>query len=126
MNLGEIYAWDSDQAAGHAKRRKYHVYLCEGGWRVQGHAFLFVSSADYGGDYRIDKTDYAFLTKEYSFISCGNIVTYADSDLNSANPEFLGKISISDLQGLYHAIARSDTMEQWQIRLCCDALKGTL
>jgi hypothetical protein len=61
MNAGDIHVWDTDQATGYAIRRKYHVYLCEAGWRAEGHAFLFISSANYGCDYKMRFADYLFL-----------------------------------------------------------------
>jgi hypothetical protein len=27
MRLGEIYLWETDQAQGHEKRRKYHIFI---------------------------------------------------------------------------------------------------
>ena len=64
MNLGEVYYWVTDQAAGYTTRPKFHVYLCEVGWESEGdHAFLFINKSNYGGDYyAISNTDYDFLT----------------------------------------------------------------
>ena len=126
MKLGEIYVWVTDQAFGHQVRRKYHIYLCEAGWRTQGHAFLFISSADYGGDYPIRNADYGFLKNEVSYVSCGNIVTYSDDEVAAAKPEKVGSLSLGHLKDLYQAVAASETMEQWQIDLVCKALKPAL
>jgi hypothetical protein len=68
MQLGDIFLWNTDQAAGHASRNKYHVYICEGDWRA-GHTFLFISKADYGCDYPILKSDYDFFPLEKSFVN---------------------------------------------------------
>ena len=125
MNVGEIYVWDTTQAIGHEVRRKYHVYLCEAGWRADGHAFLFISSANYGSDYQICSADYPFLVRN-SFISCAGIVTYSDKEIAAANPMRVGVISKVHLSGLHRAIAGSETMVGWQIAMCCDALKKSL
>jgi hypothetical protein len=61
-----------------------------------------------------------------SYISCGSIVCYDDGELAAFQPKLVGKLSIPHLQGLYQAIARSDTMEQWQIMRVCNALKVIL
>jgi hypothetical protein len=123
MNVGEIHVWDSTQAIGYAIRRKYHVYICEAGWRAEGHAFLFISSINYGSDYKLHKSDYPFLARD-SFISCSAIVTYPEAELNAARPVLVGAMSRLHLSELYLAIADSETMPGWQIKMCCDALKG--
>lgn len=122
MNVGEIYVWESTQAIGHAVKRKYHVYLCEAGWRAEGHAFLFISSGDYGSDYKITATDYPFLVRD-SFVSCGGIVTYPEAELLIAKPLLVGVLLKHHLSELYGAIRNSETMTGWQVAMCCEALK---
>lgn len=125
MNVGEIYFWVTDKAVGHSSRPKFHVYIGEAGWREQGHAFLFISSSNFTGcDYQINKVDYAFLTKDVSFVSCGRIVAYADHELAAAAPKFFGALSHQHLAQLRTAIANSDVMENWQILLVCGAIDG--
>lgn len=122
MNVGDIYVWETARATGHDLRRKYHLYIGEAGWRDDGHAFLFISSNDYGGDFQILQTDYGFLTKERSFISCTGIVVYPIVELNTYSMVKIGRLRQVDAHGLHSALAGSDTMEQWQIALCCSAI----
>lgn len=60
MNVGEIYLFISDKAKGYDRRRKFHVYMCEAGWRDDGEAFLFINSINYSCDYRIVRDNYAW------------------------------------------------------------------
>lgn len=122
MNIGDIYLWETDRAKGHALRRKFHMYVGEAGWKDDGHAFLFISSNDYGGDFKILQSDYAFLTKEFSYISCNGIVVYPASEINGYAPIKVGSLRPADAAALHSALAGSDTMEQWQIHLCCGAV----
>ena len=122
MKTGDIFFWETDQAIGHPRRNKYHVYICAADWRTQSHTFLFISSADYGGDYKILRTDYPFLQREESYISCNGIVSYTDDELQYAKVVHKGKIRDTHLRELREAIASSDTMEQWQINLVCKFL----
>jgi hypothetical protein len=124
MNLGEIYLWVTNQAIGYESRRKYHIYLCDAGWRVDGHAFLFISKTNYGGDYPIKSSDYRFLPLETSYVSCNNIITYSESELQKLDQQPLGVLSKKHMVELFNFIAGSDTMEQWQIDLACKALKA--
>lgn len=126
MILGEIYRWDTDQAIGHVLRRKYHIYLGEAGWRVDGHAFLFISSADYGGDYPLSKVDYPFFTNPLSYVSCNGIVSYSDAELAFADPQLMGSLSPLHLAALRNAVAASETMEGWQINLVCNFLAAAI
>lgn len=126
MNVGEIYHWVTDQAKGHDNRPKYHVYMCEAGWRAEGYAFLFISKRDYGGDYLINRNDYSFLTFPTSYVSCGDIVTYTDDQLTAASPQFVGSLTKPHMVELRNAIAGSHTMTGWQITLCCGALAPAL
>jgi hypothetical protein len=123
MNVGEIHVWDSTQAIGYAIKRKYHAYLCEAGWRAEGHAFLFINSGNYGADYKICKADYSFLVRD-SFVSCAGVVTYPEIELIAAKPLLVGTLSKLYLSELYKSIAESETMAGWQITMCCEALKG--
>lgn len=122
MKLGDIYVWTTDQAIGYAQRRKYHMYVGDAGWRQSGHAFLFISKADYGGDYLITKNDYPFFPLEQSYVSCGNIVVYADADLDNFNPEYCGRLSKAHMIELRDVVSVSEVMEQWQINLVCNCL----
>lgn len=59
MQVGEIYFWDTNKAKGHDSRDKYHLYIGECQWE-DGHAFLFINKANYGGDFPLAKKDYEF------------------------------------------------------------------
>jgi hypothetical protein len=65
MQVGEIYFWNTDKAAGRDSRDKYHLYIGECSWE-DGHAFLFISKADYGGDFSIHKKDYGVFPLDVS------------------------------------------------------------
>jgi hypothetical protein len=128
MKLGEVFYFTSDQALGYAERNKFHVYMCEAAWPFQdeGPVFLFISKADYGGDYLIKKEHYPFLTLDESYVSCGRAVAYSKPVLTKMKMESKGQLSADHLKELYAAIAKSETMEQGQIKLLCEALKVVL
>lgn len=121
MKLGEIYSWETHQAAGHTTRKKYHIFICEED--AQGeHTFLFISSADYGGDFKITKSDYAFLAYD-SYISLGRPVYYTTADLNSCKKTLVGQLSVAHLRELFNAVQGSEQMEGKDIKRVCNALK---
>jgi hypothetical protein len=124
MKVGEIYFWPTNKAIGYDSRDKYHIYICAGDWRDGGHTFLFISKADYGGDFQILKRNYNFFPLEVSFISCSSVVTYTDDELKATNPELKGRLTNSDMQALFAAIAASESMEGWNIKKVCEALKS--
>jgi hypothetical protein len=121
MVLGDIFLWDTTHAIGHDRRWKYHVYVCGADWR-EGHTFLFISKADYGGDYKITKADYPFLDLEFSFVSCGNIVCYDDQELGAFPQKPLGRLTRAHLRDLYASIVASDTMVEWEKQRVCNAI----
>lgn len=122
MKLGEIYLWETSKAAGYQSRPKYHVYICEADWR-EGHTFLFVSKADYGGDFAIKNNDYPFLPLAVSYISCGSVVCYTDDEISAVKPKLKGQLSAAHIRALFNSVAASETMESWQIKRVCNALK---
>ena len=126
MRVGDIYVWETDQAKGHELRRKFHIYIGEAGWREEGHAFLFISSNDYGGDFEIFQSEYSFLTKEKSYISCNGIVVYPFGGLSNYSPVKVGRLLSEDAAALHSTLAGSDTMVSWQIRLCCTAIAALI
>lgn len=127
MIVGEIYYWVTDRAIGHQFRPKYHVYVCEGNWREQGQAFLFINSSNYtGADYGVHQADYPFFTNETSYIGCSALTVYPDEDLYRFRPQRRGRLTTAHLKELRDAIARSDFMEGWQIRMVCEALNAAL
>jgi hypothetical protein len=125
MNVGEIFYWVTDQAKGHESRPKYHLYICEGDWE-EDNTFLFISKADYGGDYKIKKADYPFFELDESYISCGSIVTYSDDRLSKFDQKPLGKLSKQHLGELHQAILDSDTMEGRLIKRVCNAIRPAI
>lgn len=122
MNVGDILVWDTAQAMGYDQRRKYHLYIGDAGWRDDGHAFLFINSIDYGGDYQINRINYTFLFKEISFIGCNGLVVYPEHELKQYQIVKCGELRTDDARGLHSALAASETMEGWQITLCCRAI----
>lgn len=123
MRPTEIFVWETQRAIGYELRKKYHVYIGEAGWRQDGHAFLFINSTDYGGDFRISRDDYSFLTKQESFIGCTGIVVYPQDELRRYKITRCGQLREEHAQGLHEALSVSDSMEGWQITLCCNAIR---
>lgn len=80
MKVGEIFKWTTTKAIGHKLRPKYHLFIKCGDWR-EYNVFLFISSSDYGGDYKITNPPYTCLPNSYSYVSCGSIITYTDTEL---------------------------------------------
>lgn len=124
MKLGEIYFWETTQAVGHSVRSKYHIFICEED--AQGeHTFLFISSSDYGGDFKITKADYAFLTHD-SYISLGRPVYYTTADLAGLNAKVTGQLTRAHLQELFNFVQGSQIMEGKDIKRVCNALKAAM
>ena len=53
-------------------------------------------------------------------------VTYSDAELVAAKPHLIGRLSKAHKAELFHAISGSEVMAEWQIHLCCEALKHSL
>jgi len=123
MQLGDIFLWNTDQAAGHGARDKYHVYICESDWRA-GHTFLFISKANYGCDYEILKSDYKFFPLEKSYISCTGIIHYDDLELAAFPQQPLGRLSKKHLQELSAAIMAGGAMPEWEMQRVCNAISA--
>jgi hypothetical protein len=98
MQVGEIYYWNTDKAAGHDSRFKYHVYIgeCE-----DGHAFLFISKADYGGDFAIHKKDYSFFPLAVSYIMLSGHCALYRSRTKDGAPELKGRLTKPHMQQLF-------------------------
>lgn len=124
MNVGEIYYFISTQAAGHNLRPKYHIYIGELGWRLDGQAFLFINRNNFDNDYPLKKSDYGFFTEDVSFVS--GLVSYSASELAAANPAKKGALSKQHLKELHDAIAASNTLEGYLINLVCNALRAAI
>jgi hypothetical protein len=124
MKLGEVFVWETDQAIGHEFRTKFHIFICEED-AFDGHTFLFISSADYGGDFKLLKSDYAFLAHD-SFVSIGRIICYTEAQLKAFKKKMVGQITKDHLQKLFHVVQGSETMERKDIKRVCNALKSVL
>jgi hypothetical protein len=125
MQLGDVYFWQTGKAQGHVLRNKFHIYLCPSDWREEN-TFVFISKADYGGDFKITKLDCPFLDLDVSYISCSSLLFYSDEELASFPKKPVGRLSSDQLKKLYNALLASDTMEGWQISRACNALKAVL
>lgn len=125
--VGGVYKFESDQAEGYASRPKFHVYLgkTEHHRAPEKHAFLFISSADYGGCFPILCTSHPFLQYD-SFISCGKLVYYSGKYLEELEPPYtlVGTISDQHLRELRNHLADHEVMVTWEILIACEALKG--
>lgn len=121
MRLGDVFYWESDQAAGHNRRNKYHVYICEGNWKHQGHIFLFISKSNAIRGYRITNPPYSFLRLPESYVSCNSIVAYDDVSPSRIG-HCLGALAKEHLRELRAAVAQSDVMEIDAAKLVCDAI----
>ena len=122
MQLGDIFLWNTNQAAGHNLRDKYHVYICEGDWRA-GNTFLFISKQNYGCDYPIRKADYPFFPLEVSYISCTNIIHYDNQELAAFDHRTpLGRLSKQHLKELSEAIIAGGAMVEWEMQRVCNAI----
>jgi hypothetical protein len=88
-----------------------------------GHAFLFISKADYGGDFAIHKKDYSFFPLAVSYISLAGIVPYTDRELKDGAPELKGRLTKPHMQQLFNAVAGCKKMVNREILLVGNALK---
>lgn len=122
MLVGEIYFWNTDKAKGHDSRDKYHLYIGESQWD-SGHAFLFISKADYGGDFVLAQSDYKFFPLATSYVSLSGIVSYTDQEIAAAAPELKGRLTSAHMQNLFNAVAGCKTMTPREILLVGNALK---
>jgi hypothetical protein len=125
MNLGEIYVWETDRAEGHAKRKKYHIYICEHD-NGNGSAFLYINSSEWYKDYKIAQANYpTFLTHD-SFIGCNSTEVYTATALAAVKPQLVGQLSAADMKGLRDAIIAAETMEQQDASCVCRGLAAAL
>jgi hypothetical protein len=122
MHVGEIYFWNTDKAVGHDSRDKYHLYIGECPWE-NGHAFLFINKADYGGDFPLHKNDYTFFPLDVSYIGLAGIIPYTDAELKTAVPILKGRLTKDHMQQLFNAVAGCKKMVNREILLVGNALK---
>lgn len=123
MLVGEIYFWDTNKAKGRDSRDKYHLYIGECQWE-DGHAFLFINKADYGGDFPLLKKDYSFFRLDVSYTSLSGIVSYTDKELQDFSPQLKGRLTKAHMQDLFNAVAGCRTMVNREILLVGNALKA--
>jgi hypothetical protein len=124
MKLGQVFYWETDKAKGHDKRFKYQVFICDDDWEA-GYTFLFISSDDGGGDYRITNPPYKFFPKSESYVSCSSIVTYDEDELDQIG-KAVGQLTAEHLKELHDAILSSFLMEQRYIKRVCNAIRAGL
>lgn len=125
MKLGQIYVWETDRAQGHARRRKFHIYICEHD-NGEGSAFLYINSAEWYKDYPIAQANYPDFLVHDSFVGCNAITTYTAAQLTAINPQLVGQLSAEDMKGLRDAIIAAETMEQQDANCVCKALAAAL
>jgi len=125
MKLGEIYVWDTAKAQGHAKRRKFHIYICEHD-SGDGGAFLYINSSDWFKDYLILQASYPTVLTHDSYVGCSAVTIYTPTELKVVNPQLVGQLSKADLKGLRDAIIAAETMEQQDANYICKALATAL
>ena len=123
MKLGDIYYWNTEKVAGRDSRFKYHLFICEPVWPLD-HAFLFINSTNYGGDYAIQKADYPFFTNDTSYVDVGGAICYSDQELKDASPDRKGQMSNTHLQNLFHWILESGKMPGREEKIVCNALRS--
>jgi hypothetical protein len=123
MQLGEVYLWETDQAQGKEKRRKYHIFIR----RSDEHEniFLFINTMDWYKDYQILQKDYNFLSYD-SFVGCNSIVCYTDVQIKSAAPMLVGQILRPHLKELRDAIIAAETMPMGHATIVCGALAAAI
>ena len=123
MQIGEVFFYVSDQAAGYRQRDKYHVYITDGDWRHQGQIFLFINKSNaHGGSYPIENPPYDFLTRyPIGYVSCSGLIAVPD-EVVSQFGQSCGRLSNTHLAELREFIAASDVMPQDEITLLCQAL----
>lgn len=121
MIIGDVFYGETDKAIGHASRNKYQLFIREPNWE-EGYVFLFISSNCIEGDYKIENPPYSFLTKSESFVSCGSIISYDETELYKAGTK-VGAISKAHMIEIHSVIASSFLMEQRHIFLVCNAIR---
>lgn len=126
MEVGEIYKWVTDQAAGYIARPKYHIYIGEGDWRYQGHVFLFVNKSGVFESYRLTNPPYDCFSLAESFVSLTGVVSYGSNIVPSCIGPCLGRLSAEHLRGLRAAVAASQTLEGYAITFLCRVLDGCI
>src|SRR5262249_50902723 len=114
--------WNTDKAAGYDSRDKYHLYIGECSWE-DGHAFLFINKADYGGDPPLHKKKYEFFPLPINYFGFGKIIFYTDRELQEATPELKGCLTKDHMQQLFNAVAGCKKMVTREALLVGNALK---
>ncbi len=120
MKIGEIYYFVTTKATGHQSRPKYHLYIGELGWRLEGHGFLFINKNNLDDGYPLYKKDYEFFPLEVSFVS--GLVGYDQQELDDSKLKLCGQLSKTHLSELYRAVSNSEFLEGWVIREVCQKL----
>ncbi len=124
MTLGEIYLWETDRAQGHAKRKKFHIFICQ---NEENHFSLYINSIEYYKDCKILRANYEFLAYD-SFIGCNAVETYTTKQLAvlKPQPQIIGQLTAQDMKALRDAIIAAETMEARNANRVCKALAEIL
>lgn len=123
MKLGEVYFWETGQVVGHAKRGKFHIFICAD--EEYGNTFLFINSVEWYKDFKLLKARYSFLQYD-SFVGSNSAPTYLDDELAAAKPVLVGQLSTEDLKALRNALIEAETMETRDLNRVCKALVAAI
>lgn len=126
MQLGDILYWETEKIIGYDTRWKYHVYLGDGNFRLEGNVFFFINKANGSKCFEITQADYPFFSLDKSYVGCTGLVAYSDAELAEAKPEHKGRLSDAHLKALCQHIAGCDTMTGWETKLAYEHLKAKL
>jgi hypothetical protein len=76
----------------------------------------------YGGDYKLTRSDYPFLSYD-SYVSSFGIVTYDDATIATFDATAKGTITNAHLKEIMHVLNGSKTLERQQKTRICAALQ---
>lgn len=124
LKPGDVFRFITDQAIGHARREKLHVFLAvtDSHRAPADHAFILISSLNYGSCFPLLQRDYPAFLSHDSFISCSALVFYDRAHLASTSPRRCGAIRKDHLIALRHHLSDHEVLTQWEITLACKAL----
>ena len=122
FKCGGVYGFVTRQAANHPFRYKYHVYLSSTARHPKRHNFVLINSRPSGDCIRIDRSDWAGMTKTQSFILCSELFEYQTSDLRNA--KYRDRLTDAALARLLRHIEKSETLTETDRDIILDALTG--
>lgn len=120
MQCGDIYAWDSNQAANHSRKYKFHLCIS-----LSAGKFLFINTTgEDAGALWITKSEWPEMPKDKSFISCNTLLTYKQADIKDPKPK--GRLTDTALMQLMDHVDKSEIMAEEDIDFICDTLQSYL